>query len=45
MKKASHYSKSDFQMLDLYSTPSPIHNEEQQQLDSLKAGTATAKQA
>lgn len=32
-------------MLDPYYTPSPLHNEGQQQLDSLEAGTAIAEQA
>lgn len=32
-------------MLDPYYTSSPLHNEGQQQLGSLEAGTATAEQA
>lgn len=45
MKKAPHFTKSNFQMLDPYYTSSPLHNEGQQQLGSLEAGTATAEQA
>lgn len=41
MKKAPHFTKSNFQMLNLYNIPSPL----QQQLDSLETGSARAEQA
>lgn len=45
MKKAPHFTKPNFQMLDSYNIPSPLHFEEQQQLDSLATGSARAEQA
>lgn len=44
MKKAPHFTKSSFQMLDPYYTSSPLHNG-RQKLGSLKAGPAIAEHA
>lgn len=45
MKKGPHFTKFNFQMFDPYYTPSPLHNEGQQQLDSLGARTVIAEKA
>lgn len=45
VKKAPHFTKCNFQMLDSYNIPSPFRYERQEQLDCLETGSAVGEQA